>query len=473
MGIRHLAALILCSAVMACAPDEDIEPVEGAAVTVEAEELGTGTWRIDYRLETPQSALIFARSNGDYRTGSWTPLDDAPAVQRINGFDALIFDTPIDRVSFEITPHTEGIPQDYTPFLGFSDGGLALFTGQFEVLPVADRAAIEALGGDLTNFQGDQPALGVRVRSARPMLVQGERISGAAEHVSTGGGTYVYIGDSDLQEGKSYIGVIDSALPDHLRETLDDDLAALFGIYEDRWGFALPTKGTIYYAFEGFDRPGYSNKGSVIGTDLMVLQSSGEGLRAPDPDSRIRNLWFFAHEGAHMFQSQVMREFSVGPDAWIHEGGANTMANSAIQALPDVPLSFAEREYRTAFDACANDLEHGSLQTAHVDGRFYAHYHCGQIFNAAADAALADHDLYGFWKTFAAEIDPEDPEPAAAFFSTFEALGGDPEVARAIKRLAYEEQADPRAGLTDLLILAGLAPSFDKDGTLLSLNIPR
>lgn len=473
MRMKHFAAVVLSCAIMACAQVAKIEPVEGADITVVAEELGTGTWRIDYLLDAPQSALIFSRSKGDYRTGSWTPVGDAPEVERVGGFDALIFDTPTDRFSYEITPYTDKLPQDYTPFLGFSDGGLALFTGQFEVLAVEDKAAIEALEGNLMNWQGQQGALGVRVRSERPMLVQGLQVNGVTDHVSTGGGTYVYVGDSELQEGSSYIGVIDSALPDHLRDSLDQDLEALFRIYDDRWGFSLPSKATLYFAFEGFDNPGHSLGGSVLGTNLMVLQASGEALREQTLDNRIRALWFFAHEGAHMYQSQVMTQFNVGPDAWIHEGGANTLANSTIRALPDIPHSFIESEYRTAFESCVSDLENGSLMTAHVDGRFYAHYHCGQIFNAAVDAALPDHDLYEFWKAFSAEIDPEDGGASEAFFATFEALGGDPEISLAIKRLAYEDEADPRAGLIDLMMLSGMAPSFDKDGTLLSLNVPQ
>ena len=39
--------------------------------------------------------------------------------------------------------------------------------------------------------------------------------------------------------------------------------------------------------------------------------------------------------------------------------------------------------------------------------------------------------------------------------------------------VAYEDQDDPHALLTELMTLSGLQPSFDKDGTLLSLNVPQ
>lgn len=456
----------------ACRAETPVVSVEGADVTVVAIDLGTGEWQIDYVYSEPQTSLIFARSNGDYRTASWTPLAGAPDIQRIGGFDALIFDAPVTEFSYRIVPHSAGIPQDYTPFLSFSDGGTALFTGQFELLKVADREEIDALEGSLHNWAGEQPALGVRVTSERPMLVQGEQRFGSVDHVSVGSGTYVYLGETKLQIGNSYIGVIDEALPQHIKDSLDADLGALFAFYEKRWGFELPTRGSIYFAFEGYDRPGFSNKGSVIGTDLMVLQASGEGLRHPDPDNRARNLWFFAHEGAHMFQSKVMGQFAVGPDAWIHEGGANTMANSALATLAGVDADFILGEYQSAFETCTEDLERGSLLTAHLDGRFYAHYHCGQLFNAAADAALPDYDLYAFWSAFTAKMDPDTPEPAEAFLTTLNDLGADPQISESIRALAYQDSSDPRQDLSRLLSLSGLEPTFDENGALVSLKVP-
>jgi hypothetical protein len=472
IALQRFALLAVCFLIAGCRAEVPSAQIEGADVTVVVTDLGTGAWQIDYTYTVPQSALIFGRSNGDYRSATWTPLAGAPDIQRIGGFDALIFDTPVTEFSFEIIPHTRGIPQDYTPFLAFSDGGTAMYTGQFELLAVADRAEIESLEGNLRNWTGEQPALGVRVKSERPMLLQGEQANGSVEHVSVGSGTYVYIGETELHEGRSYIGVIDEALPQHIRDNLDNDLEALFAFYEKRWGFALPTRGSIYFAFEGYDRPGFSNKGSVIGTDLMVLQASGEGLRDPDPANRARNLWFFAHEGAHMFQSKVMGQFAVGPDAWIHEGGANTMANSALANLPSVTASFIMEEYQNAFESCIQDLERGSLLTAHLDGRFYAHYHCGQLFNAAADAALTDHDLYAFWSAFANKLDPDRPEPAEAFFETLDELGADPRISDSIRALAYEDSIDPRKDLSRLLSLSGLEPTFDENGALVSLKVP-
>ena len=468
--VHHFLILALAVIVAACTPTKPEAFIEDTDITVIATEIDAQTWHVEFLLPTPQTGLIFSRSNGDYRTQSWAPIGDAPQVERIGNFDALLFEAPTSKFAYTMTARTEGIPQDYTPVLAFSDGGRAIFTGQFELLVVTDRAEIEQLESGLSNWQGEQPRMGVRIVSDRPMLVQGKRVNGVVEHSSVGGGTYVYVGDGDVYEGESFIGVIDGALPDHVREPLDADLTALFKIYDQRWGFSLPSRGTIYYAFEGYNRPGYSNKGSVLGTDLMILQSSGEALREPDPENRTRNLWFFAHEGAHMYQSKLMERFSVGPHAWIHEGGANAIANSAIQSLPGVPEEFILGEYQSAFEQCAADLERGSLLTAHADGRFYAHYHCGQLFSAAADAALPDHDLYAFWKAFTEALDLDAPDQA--FYTTLDALGADPNISAAIRALATEDSDDPRAALTDLMIQSGLNPEFDEAGALIGLEFP-
>lgn len=457
----------------ACVHTDEEEIFASAETRVVVTELDVATWQVEYYFAQPESALIFSRSRGDYRTASWEPLGDAPKVRRVAEFDAIIFEEPTNTITYKITPHSEGIAQDYTPFLKFRDGGRAVFTGQFEVLPVAASAEIESLEGDLNNWAGNQPLTSVRVQADRPLLFQGEPRLDSVEHRSIGAGTYVYVGDQELVEGQSYIGVIDSGLPGHLREMLDEDLSALFEIYDQRWGFSLPTRLTIYYAFEGFDHPGYSNKGSVLGTDLMVLQSSGNALREPTPEVRIRNLWFFAHEAAHMYQADLMGRFNVGPDSWIHEGGANAMAYAAIQSLPGVPAGFVLEEYRTAFEECVSDLEKGSLVSAHLDGRHLAHYHCGQLFNAAADSALSDLDLYGFWIAFTENLDTPTKEISETFFATLDDLGADPQVSESIRELASYTSNDPRTDLIDLLLVSGMKPEFDQTGQMVGIRVPK
>ncbi len=473
MQFRLFGLVIVALGIVACGRTPVFEPVEGADITVIATELDGDTWRIDFHLPNPERIVFFSRSNGDYRQDTWVPLGQAPTLERIGGFDALLFDEPTAEFSYEITPRTKHIPKDYTPYLAFSDGGKAVYTGQFELLTVATREELETLSGDLSKWRGDQWQLGVRIKSDRPMLMQGERFVDQVDQIVTGGGTYVYVGESELVEGDSYVGVVDNQLPSHIRDTFDDDLAVLFEIYEARWGFVLPSKTTLYYAFDGYEHSGSSHAGSVIGTDLMVLQSSGTALMQPDSDARTRSLWFFAHEVAHMFQNTVRNNMISGSDAWIHEGGANVMANSVIRAMPGVSDSLVISEYKKAFDECAKALSKGSLVSAHLDGRFYAHYTCGQIFNAAVDSALDDHDLYDFWKAYSAWIETENSNQRDAYFETLETLGADPSVVQLIQQLAYEDQSDPQGRLADLMGQSGLEPSFDEDGALLSVSVPR
>ncbi|MEO0607092.1 MAG: hypothetical protein AAFY82_02595 [Pseudomonadota bacterium] len=456
----------------ACSEQTPFRPVSGADMTVVATEIDANTWRVDFHLPSPQRSVFFSRSNGDYRRSTWTPIGTAPDLERVDGFDALFFDEATDTFSYEFAPRTDYIQGDYTPFLEFSDGGKAVYLGQFELLSIASRADLEALAGELRNWQGVQWSFGVRIKSDRPLMVQGARFEGELDQIATGGGTYVYVGDGAVIEGGSFIGVVDNELPAHILKTFNQDIADVFAAYEARWGFALPSKATIYYAFGGYNAPGTSHAGSVIGKDLVVLQSEGAGLREPNPDDRTRALWFFAHEGAHMFQNTVRQNQTRGEDTWIHEGSANSMANSVIRALPGMGDGFVMQEYRTAFEQCLEALAVGSLVTAHMDGRFAAHYSCGQIFNAAADAALPDHDLFGFWKAYSAQLEDDTPSPAETYFETLEALGADPAVPALIRELAYQDQSDPRPHLIELMSVSGLAPAFDEAGVLVALRVP-
>ena len=480
----HVLSVILlasmCAALCGCTQETTLndsvtaqDPVEVNTpdIRVTATERNDGLWRIDYEFAVPQDSVLFSRSNGDYRVNTWTPLDGAAPVERIGGFDAMVFDAPTQAASYLIEPYKEAVPKEYDPYLSFSDGGVAIFTGQFELLPAESREAIEALGGDLGNWQGEQGEMKITIRSGASMLMNGEKYQGEMSYQSRGGGTYVYVGDGTIQEGDSYVGVIDEMLPEHMRLTLDQDLATIYDVYETRWGFTLPERATLYYAFGGYEDPGYSNSGSVLGT-LMVIRSKGDNLRDPHPEIRFRNLWFFSHETAHMFQSVSFGQLMSGPHSWIHEGSADAMAYGVLYGLDADASNLVHEGYQKAFDDCHTFLEQGSMATAHFDGRFRAHYVCGQIFTAAMDAALQAHNVYDLWNAAAGRSEAHIGQPDEAFFGAFIDLGGEEQIVNQIRVLLTEELENPELQLTALVESSGLARRSDSgDGDLIFLNL--
>ena len=89
----------------------------------------------------------------------------------------LVFDAPASQVSLVAEPRFVNPEGDYSPFVDFSDGGLALFTGQFDLMPVADADAAAA-------HPLLQPVEDRKAGEAVDLLYHGPRVCGGLEHTN-------------------------------------------------------------------------------------------------------------------------------------------------------------------------------------------------------------------------------------------------------------------------------------------------
>lgn len=444
--------------------------VANSAVTAELRALPSGQWTVDFEFAEAQKAMIFERSAGGYRVDTWTPNGNAPEIQRINGLDAIVFASPATSASYTFTPYTNMIDREYTPFIPFSDGAFALFTGQFNLLPVAGAAEIERLAGDLSAWTGDQPRVGIRVFSDQPILAEGARRSTPYETSGLGDGTYVYVGTSQLEEGDSYSGVIDTGLPDHIRANFDADLRTVFTEYERRWGFELPKKATVYFASGGFEAEGFSNKGSVVGGDLVALQVSGKQMLEQSPRIRANLMWFFAHEAAHMFQCANSTYCGNDRDAWWHEGTANLMANQIVGQASGTPAEFSLSQFKDEVDDCRTAIELAPLKN--MQGR--GPYACGNLIALAIDASLRDATIYDLWKDWqtASALAGPDQTVADSVFSVLTARGVPSDLIAAIRSLVETRQPDGLASIRRLLDAGSVDYSLSPGGELTAIGLP-
>ena len=147
-----LTALLACHAGRTTSTRSSVDPAAGYTATLTRD---GGSWIVDYQFPEPQSALLFDTQHGAYRTRYWTPLD---ARTKLVNLDGLFFDVPVREARIRIRPPTEPVAGT-RPFLRFSDGSLAFYTGQLALLTVEDRRAAEALHGDSSSWHGHLKAL--------------------------------------------------------------------------------------------------------------------------------------------------------------------------------------------------------------------------------------------------------------------------------------------------------------------------
>jgi len=470
----HRAGLVLAvfASLTACSnpAGEETALLGGSGVTAIVTDQGEGVFEVHYSFAEPQSVMIFPRSETAYRAESWLALDDGAQIERLNGLDALVFDAPVREARFQITARPELRYDGYAHFVRFADGSLVLFTGQFELMPAASREAVLALDGDLSAFDGEQPVLGVKLRSDQPMIAHGERFSGDVTDISQGGGSFVYIGEGEIETRENFVGLIDPATPDWLQTRFRDDLDMLFSELEAGWGYGMPEPATLLFAFEGTDNPGFSSKGGALGRQLMI-QASGQDLAEDNDFLHAYLLWFFAHESVHLFQYVTGPTVGDQQDSWIHEGSANAMANRIMAGQGEAAATYLRWARRNAFNTCSASLEAGPLAEAWQRGEGDAYYACGEFIGVMTDAALPEETLFDFWNAMLARAGDGDISDET-YFATARALGMPEAQVSRLEALVRDTLANPREELRNALADFGLDPQFDADDNLSGLTYP-
>ncbi|MEQ9315967.1 MAG: hypothetical protein RLN72_08940, partial [Henriciella sp.] len=363
---------------------------------------------------------------------------------------------------------------DYTPFIPFGDGGLAIYEGQFSLIPFDSLDDVEALEDGLSSVETEPLALRVSLKSDSPIIVDGKPVEGELKHDVTGDGTYIYLGNSEIQTFDSFTAILDASIPAWLGDRFADDLETIFAGLETHWGFELQDQATVLLANRGMTSEGMSNTGGAL-DDLLMMELSGKQLAEPDPNVLFYLQWFFAHEAVHLFQSDKGVKFAGAKDAWIHEGAANTMAYSLIaQDMSDGGEKFLSAVYSTAFEECVAALEGGSLETVSDREKTSAHYACGDFIALATDGYLKRKTLYEFWQRLTANAAAMDDMAVnkTLYLTTMQLLGATRADRTRIRKLVEDELDDPRDALTELLETAGLNPEFDESGKLVKLDWP-
>lgn len=429
-----------------------------------------GLWRLDVDLFTPQSALMFSRSRHDYRSQTYKVLSQGAELHRIGGFDTIIFDAGVMRASFEVTPFTDTLPGTYTPYIPFSDGGQAIYLGAFELLRVANADAVANLEGDLDAWDGKQFDIPVHLKTDVSILLEGEVHSGSAQTIVNGNGPYAYLGPTPLVEGNNFYGVMDPGLPAWLMEGFDEDLSNIFAVLEEGFGHSLEDKATIMFAFRGYETEGFSNTGGVLDGGLMVLETSGDGMREPNDRLRRNIEWFLTHEATHLFQNREGIHYADRSDSWLNEGGANAVTHYLMAKLETSADEIILSRYQESFAFCVSSIKDTSMR-AITERNDQSHYDCGDFVFRISDAALPEADLFDIWGALLAQAGDDEHISTAKYFAALRELGANEDIVARLEAFVAGPVAAPAVELGEMLEAVGIEAAFE-DGELKSIQFP-
>lgn len=345
-------------------------------------------WSADYELDRDAPVWAFFRSalidgsRRPWRLEQWQVVTPGVVLERAGQYDILraVDGGPVPRrVRITFTPKSENLEADYATLV-FTDGAVALPSGQFDVFPLPSVAVAATVPTDLSGYPLETGPATVTWRDrAGRVLFRGQRLD---EATAVEADTYVLFGEADLAGNERLVTVVDPQLPAWIGGALEDFAPRVADVYAARLGPGQTDRPTIMVSWAG-PTSGMTSMGGSVMPGLIVMRFEGVGVLEPTARVLGAARWFIGHESAHFWLGQVVR-YERARDAWITEGGADLMAIRALKTIdPDYD---ARAELQKEVDDCIR-LADEPVAEAAGRGEHRALYACGAVFALTAEGA--------------------------------------------------------------------------------------
>ncbi len=468
--MRQLMIAVMAALALATGAQAGGSPQEGAAepsrpaVTVTR---GGDAWTADYEFDRDAPVWAFFRSalieetRLPWRPEQWRVITPGVVLERAGARDILraADGGPVPRrVQIAFTPRPDNLEADYG-VLVFTDGSVAMPSGQFDVFPLASVDEAKAVPLDLNGYPLQTGPASVTWRDrAGPILFKGERLPDATAVQAE---TYVLFGEADMVESERLVTVIDPQLPQWIGAAIEDFAPRVADVYAARLGPGETGHPTIMVSWNG-PTAGRTPMGGSVLPGLIVMTFDGAGVVEPSARMSATARWFIGHESAHFWLGQVVR-YERARDAWITEGGADLMA---IQALKSInPAYDARAELQKEVDDCIR-LADAPVTEAAGRGEHRALYACGAVFGIVAEGAqrrATGGDWFDFLRPLIDASREDGVLTREEWLDALDAVSGDVTLRRDIELLL--DEGSPQAGdiVAALFDRSGVANSRDGD----------
>lgn len=357
-------------------------------------------WQVLYTTDKPVKRLGFVRNPGDQRVKRWSSQDKNLELvyQDGNEFIQTKDGSTFNRAVFELTPVYTPLPKDYAPFSPYSDGGILVHSGRF--FACVDACQDETNGWSVT----------VVIPKADHMVVSGKIYRERHQWIDKDNGQNVYVGQQKPLETEHFLSIVDSALPQVMKDKLDRDMPKLMEYFAKKLGaIHNGQKAALYVSYA--NKPGTSHQGGTFDNqvfmhyDLNNLEEMAGKKHFIDETT-----WGLAHESAHFYQEGEAALVLEHNQSWLHEGSADWFAALASLAQDPKSKDYVNKRIQQAEKVCANGLKEMRLLDAAEKGRFDLYYKCGMLIHRAIDNLLRDktagkQNIFTHWRTYRAMVE--------------------------------------------------------------------
>lgn len=457
-----LAALaMLALAGCAASGSRTVRPLEVAAIR------SGDSWSAEFHFPRRAGAWVFVRSalarigEQPWRPQSWTVETPGVRLERRGHYDVLV---PArgrrvpERVRVRFTPFTGDLIADYDPALAFTDGSVALFSGQFEAFPLDSAAAAGRLPIDLSG--AGAPASPTRVTfsdAAGQVLHAGQRYQAVV--LDQASGSYVLFGPAQPIVTEELSTIIDPQLPRWIGDSLARSAPEILAHYAAAMGPAPGPRPTIMVSWAG-PTPRIRSMGGSTLPGLIAITYEGAGVLSENAELRAFGLKFIAHEAAHFWLGETIR-YQYSRDAWITEGGADLLAIRTVAALD--PAYDWRAELDRSIADCATLSTGRGVASAEQRNEHRAYYACGALFGLLAEAA-SGRPFTHFVRGLIAANRADTVVTREEWLAALDQVSGDRALSDGIAALLDRGSPEPKAAIGALLTRAGVAFTPGEDG---------
>ncbi|MCA9565384.1 MAG: hypothetical protein KC561_17925, partial [Myxococcales bacterium] len=254
-------------------PEEQV-----ATVSIDYDQ-SSDTWTVQYHLPEPVHEITFWRNRTRLRTKSWHIVSPTESLwAQADGRERVRFGAPVSDIVLSFRSNTANQFMDYSLNQRFSNGDALLFG----------------------------PFLLIEDSSGSAPLEAHVQASGSAELIGADGlSGYLYAGSIPTERWTAVEMVVDPALPDWIRSSLEEDLPALFAEYQRTTGQDLPFVPVLFVSFEDGAESEAATLGGTRGRQAQ-LHVAGGYWHHDDAWSRFTWTKFLAHETFHFWNETLV-----------------------------------------------------------------------------------------------------------------------------------------------------------------------